>query len=240
MKKIAIILASGNGSRVSSSSIPKQFIKVDNNFLLMHCLKRFYKHKDIDAIVLSLNSNYIKPFKRLLTNLNMDDKVFLVEGGYCRNESLKKAVIFLDTKLNVQDDDIILSHDGVRIFVDDKIIDANIKKLEQFEADVVYTGVFSKDTIGFKNSNDYVFNIPNRDLCFLGQTPQSAFWKTFKLVYKNEYDKKLYENSDFCKLASINNKSICFVNGSELNFKITTDFDVEIAKYLIQTKKLFK
>lgn len=233
MKNIAILLSGGNGSRISSSKVPKQFITINNKLILFYCLETFYNCKEIACIVIPCHKDYVEPLKELLKFKKMDDRVFVVCGGDSRNKSLANAVKFIETELNVQDHDYILSHDAVRIFISEKIILENIKKLSENNVDVIYTAIKSSDTIGFSNSKNIVFNIPNRDLCFKGQTPQSANWKTFKDVYNTKFDQDIFDNSDFCKLAEIIGKKIGICEGHEMNFKITTDFDLMIAKKII-------
>ncbi len=234
MKKIAIILAGGEGKRVTSSTLPKQFIKIKNKLVLFYALETFYKHHDIDNIVLVTNDKYTNLMKKLIHDLGMNNKIFVISGGSSRNQSLLKAVTYMKNDLNIQDDDIILSHDAVRIFVTNKIIEDNISILEEDKADVVFTAVKSPDTICFSNNRDIVFNIPNRDYCYKGQTPQSAKWKVFKEVYNTTFDPKLFDNSDFCKLAETIGKRIMISSGNEMNFKITTDYDLMVAKKIIE------
>lgn len=234
MKKVAIILSGGNGNRVINSTVPKQFIKINNKIILFYCLETFYNCKEIDAIVVACNNLYTKDLFQLIKAKKMDDKVYVVDGGKSRNRSLSNAINFINANLNLQNDDLILSHDAVRIFVTEKIILDNINLLMQKNTDVVYTGIKTPDTIGFYNKNNYVYNIPNRDFCFKGQTPQSANWKTFKDVYYSKFDQDIFDNSDFCKLAELIGKRIYFTEGSEMNFKITTDYDLMIVKKILE------
>ena len=233
MNRIAIILSGGNGTRIKSSNLPKQFIKLNNKLVLFYCLETFYKCTEIDAIVVACHPLYVDALNELIYKKGMKHKIFVVPGGKSRNKSLAKAVKYIEKEMNIRDDDIILSHDAVRIFLSEKIILDNIKLLEENKTDVVFTAIKSPDTIGFYNKNNIVFNIPNRDICFKGQTPQSAKWKVFKEVYNNNFDQNIFDNSDFCKLAEIMGKKIIVSEGSELNFKITTDYDLIVAKKLL-------
>lgn len=232
---IAIILASGNGTRINKSKIPKQFIKIDKLPVLLYGLKTFYFLNEIDKIVLTCKKEYKNALLSLLSSLKMDDKVIVVEGSDSRNKSLANAVKYIKNHLNPSADDIILSHDGVRIFVTKKIILENIKLLKANTSDVIYTAIKSPDTLGEVINETEVSKIFIRDLCFRGQTPQSAKWKIFDEVYQNHFEQNLFDNSDFCKLALMLNKKITLCNGSELNFKITTDYDLLIAKKILES-----
>ena len=70
MKKYAVILAGGIGSRMNSS-IPKQFMKLNGEPLLAHTLRKFEKHPQIDGIVLVMHGDYISDGHDIAKSLNM-------------------------------------------------------------------------------------------------------------------------------------------------------------------------
>ena len=47
---IALIFAGGTGIRMSSKSLPKQFLKYAGKPILIYTLERFEMHPDIDSI----------------------------------------------------------------------------------------------------------------------------------------------------------------------------------------------
>ena len=52
MKNIAVIFAGGTGSRMGSS-LPKQFLKVNGNEIIIHTLNRFEENENIDEIYIA-------------------------------------------------------------------------------------------------------------------------------------------------------------------------------------------
>lgn len=52
---IAIILASGSGTRVRNSRIPKQFIEINDKPIVVHTLEKFINNQNIDQIIIVCN-----------------------------------------------------------------------------------------------------------------------------------------------------------------------------------------
>ena len=65
MKNIAIILASGTGSR-SGLNIPKQFFKINNKTLLEYSIEAFNKNKNIDEIIVVSHSEHIDTVNEII------------------------------------------------------------------------------------------------------------------------------------------------------------------------------
>lgn len=229
MKCISIILMGGIGSRVLGSSIPKQYIKLNEKMIFIYCLKKFYENKNIDLIVLVLENKYFEIVKNEVKKNNFDlKKILFVENGNSRNASLKNAIDFLKQKKIASNNDIILSHDSVRIFVSNEIINKNIDSIKNNIDDVVSTCIKTSDSKFFYKNNK--FKIINRNFLYNTQTPQTATFKTYLDVFNNKFKNKYFLNNDFCSLAHLMNKKINLVEGDFLNFKITNDNDIDVAK----------
>ena len=71
MKKYAIILAGGIGSRMNSS-IPKQFMQLDGESVLAHILRKFNEHPLIDGIILVLHADYIDEGVKIAEEAGLD------------------------------------------------------------------------------------------------------------------------------------------------------------------------
>ncbi len=220
---IAIILASGKGTRLKNKNIEKQFISIRNKPIFLHTLQKFLDNKNIDKIVLVINKNKIKLVENNIKNI---DNISIISGGETRNESIKNAIIFLD-QLETNDNDIVLIHDGVRMFVSEKIIDKNIKMCKKYNA--VTTAVPCLDTIIKVNEKNHIKKVPCRDTLYNNQTPQTFKFSLLKMIYLN---KKIPNTSDTCKLLLKQNinEPIYVIKGEYENFKITNDFDLKCAK----------
>ncbi|BAC44069.1 2-C-methyl-D-erythritol 4-phosphate cytidylyltransferase [Malacoplasma penetrans] len=233
----AILLAAGSGSRVNSN-IPKQYIDLNGLPLFFYSLKTFANFDLIDKVVLVVNHSYKYDVESLIKKYEWKNKVFIVNGGDTRHLSIINAVKFLKS-IKINSDDIVLTHDCARPFVSTDIIKNNIDYINSSRCDVVSTGIVPEDTIGITD-NSNLEKILNRQKLFIEQTPQSAKYKIFEEVYfgSNLSDKTLETSTDFCSLALLCNKDVKCVIGNKFNFKVTTDFDLVVAKEIIKNKQL--
>lgn len=236
-KVYAILLAAGNGSRINLN-IPKQYIEMNGLPLFFYPLKTFSEIEIIDKIILVINPNYNYDIFSLINKQLWKDKVIVINGGNTRHESLFNAIKYLKN-VNIDNEDIVLTHDCARAFISKEIINNNIKAISLNECNVISTGIASDDTIAsIKDLN--IENVLDRENVFLEQTPQTARYKTFYEVYcmKKIDNEILKKYTDFCGLALFFNKKIKCVLGNKLNFKITNDFDLWIANQIIVNKKI--
>lgn len=230
---IAIILASGSGTRLKSSKIPKQFIEIKGKPILIHTLETFLSNKNIEKIIIVCKSDWVRRCKEYIIKhfFNEKDNIYIVKGGESRNQSILNGLNFIKKEIKPNKNDIIITHDSVRMFVNNRIIDENISESKKSN-NVINTCVKSIDTLVVSKGNKIVNSIPNRDLYYNGQTPQTAKFNIIEKIYSNKFSKNIFNNTDLCKLAEILNIPIKIVDGDYYNIKITTDFDLFIANLL--------
>lgn len=231
---IAIILAAGSGTRMGNASKPKQFLMIYNKPLIVHTIEAFEMHDEIDYLLVVTNKEYIDEVKVYTKQFDLSKVRYIIEGGASRQESVYKAIMFLKG-LNIDDDDNIIIHDAARPLISQNIISDNVKACSTFGA--VDTVIPSSDTIIRSIDNATIDSIAKRSELFLGQTPQSF---KFKIILEaHEHAKRVGNNlaTDDCRLVLDIGKKIHLVNGSKLNFKITTFDDLMILKALLKLGK---
>lgn len=226
---IAIILASGIGSRIKQSNIPKQFVEINNKPIVAYTIERFIYNKNIDKVIVVCHPEWIDYLSNYVNSNYNFNNIYIIDGGQERNESIANAIKFLEKELKINNDDIVLTHDAVRMFVSDRIIDENIEVCKKHDA--VTTAVSAIDTIGIIDNNTIV-SVPNRQDVINIQTPQTFKFYILKNIFKNY---KVINTSDICYLFKKNNidSKIYIVCGDYENFKITTDFDLNYIKNIL-------
>ena len=217
MKKYAIIVAGGNGSRMSSET-PKQFLHLQNKPILMHTIEKF-SIDDIE-IILVLNVDYHEYWLKLCKEFNFNIPHSLVKGGRNRFESVKNGLKLTNPK------SIIAIHDAVRPLISvDKIREAF--QVAESRGNAVLS-IVSKDSIRrVQNDNSYI--IP-RDEIHLIQTPQVFQSEIINKAYLEEF------RNEFTDDASVVEKSgvqIILIEGEQKNIKITYPEDLLIANTLL-------
>lgn len=228
----AVILAGGSGTRMKSAKIPKQFIMLGDKAILNHTVDKFLFVSKVDRIIVAAPKIWLRHTIDMFSD-NKYDRVDVCEGGKTRQESLYKAVKYIEMKYPASED-LIISHDVARPFVSYRIINENIEALEKYEA--VDTVIPATDTIVRSDSGAIVSAIPDRIKMYMGQTPQSFRRTTYTKIYESLDGEYLEKVTDAARILADNGCVVALVQGDESNIKITTDHDLQIAKFLVNKK----
>ncbi len=231
MKKIAVIIAGGSGSRMGQD-IPKQFLSVQEKPVIIYTLEAFEKHPSIDSIIVVCIDGWHEILKSYAKQFNITKLVSIVSGGKTGQESIKCGLD--EVKRLYSLNDMVLIHDAIRPMVSSDIISDNIIKCEKYGN---ATTVAPCTTVVLeKNHEDYSKKEINRDELVLTQTPQAFILKDI-LEAHAEAKKKGINAVASCSLYTILGKKVYFSNGSETNIKLTRPDDLLIFKALLNVKK---
>lgn len=226
------ILAGGAGKRMGNTEMPKQFLLLGDKPILVHTLEQFIMNPQFHKILLMCPKEWISYAKDLLAKYEFDEeKVIIVAGGTTRNETIMNGCRYIEENYGLTDKDAIVSHDAVRPFVNQRILDDNIKLLNKYDA--VDTVISATDTIVESKDEEVISNIPVRKECYQGQTPQSFKIKKLMDIYNSLSDKEKDILTDACKIFSIKKHEVGLVKGEVYNVKITTMYDLKIANAIV-------
>ena len=225
------IVAGGIGSRMKNSGVPKQFIRVLDKPIIIYTVEKFTAQKHIDEIYIGIKPEWHTVMDGLLNEYGIDtNRVKVVDGGSDRNGTVMNIVEAIKAQHKVKKGDIIITHDAVRPFLTDKMIEANIIAALKYSACGTY--VKCVDTVVRSENGDTVDSTLDRSTLFRAQTPQS-FDITLLDKYYNELDEQQKgELTDTCSIFTAKGEKIHIVEGDAINIKITTDSDLIIAKLL--------
>ncbi len=218
MKTIAILLASGSGSRFGAE-LPKQYVKVRGKMILEYTLDVFHSCEKIDEIVIVNNSKYRKKIEDLLCEGTYGKVKHVLDGGDSR---------FISSQIGLQicdDNSKVLFHDAVRPLISEKIILDCISALDRYQvANVVLP---CNDTI-IEINNNKISNIPDRNRLFKVQTPQGFIASVLKQAYLLSQEDLDYFPTDDCSVIYkyMPHIDIEFVHGDTKNIKITHQDDI--------------
>ncbi|MEA5428875.1 2-C-methyl-D-erythritol 4-phosphate cytidylyltransferase [Arcicella lustrica] len=216
MKKYAIIVAGGSGSRMRSN-LPKQFIEIGRLPVLMHTLIRFKEaFADID-LILVLPESQFDFWKELCQKHHFTVAHQLVKGGNSRFQSGKNGLAVIET------DGIVAVHDGVRPFVSKDIIRESFEVAQAKGTAVV--SVASKDSVRVNGQ------AIDRQTVRLIQTPQTFQVSIIKKAFETE---ELSTFTDDASVVEFADFDINLIEGSYENIKITTPEDLEWAEIILK------
>lgn len=229
----AEILAAGKGKRMGNINTPKQYLGLNNKPILIHTIERFLLNSKFDKIIIVTPKEWINYTNDIIKrHIGYSDLLVVVEGGEDRTESIMNGIKYISETYGINEDDIIVTHDAVRPFLTHRIIEENIHYAREYGA--VDTVVNAVDTIIQSEDGEFIFEIPRRDMMYQGQTPQS--FKITKLVeLYNMLTKEQKEIlTDACKIFTYFGENVKIVKGEVFNIKITTPFDMKVAKAFLQ------
>ena len=225
---IALIVAAGSGTRMGLET-PKQFVLVKDKPLLYYSVKMFETYPELEAIVIVTNQEYISLVEEIVEEYNFKKVKAIVAGGETRQDSVYNGLVKI--KEFASEDDVVLIHDAARPLVNHRIIFDNIKACNEFGA--VDTAIQASDTIVKSSDGSGVDELPLRKELYQAQTPQ-----TFKLgliLEAHEYARNHHipDVTDDVKLVLSLGKEVHLVEGSKLNFKVTTPEDLDLLEGLL-------
>jgi 2-C-methyl-D-erythritol 4-phosphate cytidylyltransferase len=219
MKKIALIVAAGSGSRMHSP-LPKQFMELNGKPLLMHTFRAFKKADPDFEFVLVLPEKEIDTWKRLCKKFGFNIKHSIAKGGKSRFHSVKNGL------KQIGDEGIVFIHDGVRPLVSAKTIENCFQTaLAHGNAlPVILPSESVRRVSGGKSE------AVDRTRYYLVQTPQTFRVQLIKKAYEQKYSEKF---TDDASVLENTGASIYLVEGNRENIKITWPADLTIAAALL-------
>ncbi len=224
MKTFAIIPAAGKGIR-SGSTAPKQYMKFGGKELIVHTLEVFQKNLLVDGIIISSESTFFKQLWEIKEKYKFTKVKQIVEGGRERQDSVYNALV----SLPAEDQDLIIVHDAARPLLPSGILTDAIKTAREKGNALVCVKV--SDTL--VKADEIVDYYVNREGIYYVQTPQIFKYIDLFNAMKNAYEENFY-GTDESMLIKRMNQDIYVVEGSLINFKVTTNSDIELLKNLLK------
>ena len=228
-------MAGGIGSRTNSPELPKQYIKVDDEPIIIKTIRNFEDFGSFSAGVVCCPIDWIEYTKAMLLEYGISsNSIAVISGGKNRNCSVKNGCRFLSENYNITDEDIILTHDAVRPFINSRIIKENISAVNEFGAANTVMPVY--DSIIRSDNGEFLSGCVKRDDIYRVQTPQSFKLKELESLINSLNDEELAYYTDVASIFYDKGYNVKLVKGSDNNIKITTPFDLAVAKSIIANR----
>ncbi|MFS0867880.1 2-C-methyl-D-erythritol 4-phosphate cytidylyltransferase [Microbacterium sp. 179-B 1A2 NHS] len=222
---IAVIFAGGIGSRMSSATLPKQFLEIHGTPLIVHTIQHFQDHPMIDRIAVSILPEWRDRFAALVARYELTKVNWIVDGGATGQESRHRALRAVAN--DSPDDSVVLLHDGVRPLIDADVITANIETVRS-KGPAITSMKFNETII--VSAGGEVDDVIPRDSLYVAQAPQSALLSTALDVYDRAVADGENDSIDTCSLLRRYGQTLYRVDGPRSNIKITTAEDYYVAR----------
>lgn len=221
MKKIAVIVAGGTGSRMNNST-PKQFLLLNGKPVLYYTIHAFLHAYEDMEIILVLPEDHIAAGQEIIDAFFDYKRIQITIGGRTRFHSVKNGLQLITAE------SIVFVHDAVRCMVTVALIqrcyDAAIENGSAIPV------INSKDSVRILNEagNEAM----ERDNVRLVQTPQTFHSKILLPAFNIDYKDRFTDEASVIEAFGLKVK---LVEGEENNIKITRPLDLAIAEYLLST-----
>lgn len=225
-----VIVAAGKSKRMGIG-VNKQHIILGDKPVLAHTLKAFDSVASIDRIVIVTSPEELDYCRKdIVEDYKIEKAVDIVTGGEERQHS-----IFNGLKALKGECDIVITHDGARPFVTEKVIEKSIEEACIYGASACAVPV--KDTIKVSDSENFVIDTPDRSRLFAVQTPQTFKFDILYKAHVNALEEGFLGTDDTVLVERIGTRVKLF-EGSYENIKITTIEDIYIAKSIFEMREI--
>ncbi len=233
----ASIVAGGLGSRMGDTTLPKQFLPLNNKPILIYSIQKFLDIMDISKIFVLVPESYVEHTKEIVEKfIGYTERIVILKGGINRNDTVMNSIKYIQDKFGVNENDICITHDAARPFVTKEIILENIEKASRFGA--VTTAVQATDTILISLDNDVIDKVPQRDNMYQCQTPQTFNISLFLKCYERLTDKEKEMLTDVTRIFILKGEAVKIAKGEYFNIKITTKSDLIIAESILNAENI--
>jgi 2-C-methyl-D-erythritol 4-phosphate cytidylyltransferase len=220
MKKYAVIVAGGSGTRMGSD-LPKQFMLLKDKPVLYYSIKTFLDTYPDLEVILVLPVDHVGKGQEVIDAFFDKERIQITEGGDTRFQSVKNGLEL------VTEESIVFVHDAVRCLVTKNLV-------RRCYASAIETGsaipaIASKDSVRLltEEGNDPV----DRSKIMLVQTPQTFHSKILLPAFQIDYKDKFTDEATVVEAFGL---KVSLVEGDENNIKITRPVDLLIAEKLAE------
>lgn len=221
MKKYAIIVAGGTGSRMGGT-LPKQFMLLKDKPIIYYSIKTFLEAYDDFQIILVLPVAYMDRGEEIIDAYFDKERIRVTAGGETRFDSVKNAL-----KL-VTEESIVFVHDAVRCLISkDLVRRCGDMALQTGSAIPI---VFAKDSIRIVDEENSE-PVDRTKIAFV-QTPQAFHSKILIPAYQIDYKDKYTDEATVIEAYGL---KVSLVEGEETNIKITLPLDLLVAEKILNT-----
>ena len=223
VKCAVIIVAAGRGHRFGGE-MPKQYRTIGRDMVLRRTMAVFCAHPAVSVVRAVIHPDDAALYKCAAENLPVASPVF---GGATRQESVRLGL----ESLKDESPDIVLIHDGARPFVDFGVINRVIANVAEHQGAIPALPV--TDTIkagGTENGRTVITKTVDRAGLYRVQTPQGFPYAEILTAHESVKGREMTDDACVAEHAGM---TVVLTDGSEDNFKITTQADLVRAETML-------
>ncbi len=225
MDVVCILLCAGSSKRMGGDS-NKIFLELGSLPLVCYSLFTFEKQDSISRIVVVAKEKDKVEISKIIERFGIRKVENVVVGGATRKDSLINGLLSISNS-----PDYVIIHDGARPFVTKDLIDRVLEAA--FRSGGAIAAIPCHDTVKIVKDHFVKETVPREEIWF-SQTPQAFSYRLLKEAVTLNKEVPATDDSMFFEAFG---KKVEVVEGSFENIKITTPFDLLVAKAILEKKK---
>lgn len=233
-KVFCLLLAAGSGSRFGADK-PKQYMQLANGKTILENSLATLSQTFPKSQILLL----ISPKDEYFANLNLDAYTFeVVKGGKERRDTVLNGLQYLQKQGQAQRQDWVLVQDAARTLTSQADIENLLQQIQTSQVG----GILAKpitDTVKFSEDNIHSEKTLDRNNLWAAQTPQVFRFGLLFESLQNSLQQGL-EITDEASCIEVSGYKPILVKSEQENFKITLQEDLNLANFILQTRKVDK
>jgi 2-C-methyl-D-erythritol 4-phosphate cytidylyltransferase len=221
MKKYAIIVAGGTGSRMKGE-VPKQFMLLNGKLVIVYSIEAFYSFDSSIQLIIVVHPDYLTLWDQLAKQFKVSIPYQVIAGGETRFESVKNGLQL------IKEEGFVAVHDAARPVISAELL-ANL-----FSAASAYGSAIPvvpiTDTIRIIDGD----TSRQQDRTYLRaiQTPQVFKVSELQRAYTQTFQATFTDDGSVMEAAGF---PVHLAEGSQGNIKITHLQDIAVAEVLIKS-----
>ncbi|UVT16875.1 MAG: 2-C-methyl-D-erythritol 4-phosphate cytidylyltransferase [Nitrospira sp.] len=225
----ALVPAAGRGLRMGGP-VPKQFLSLGGEPLILHSLRVLQASSAIDEIILAVPATEMDYcLTQIVAQHHFTKVTKVVPGGKERQDSVRHALE------EVHDDvAVVLVHDAVRPFLTERMVEEVVRKARAKGAAIIALPM--KDTVKQVGMDHVIKRTLDRETLWLAQTPQ-AFRRDWLLAAHRKAHGEGVRATDDAYLMEWCGYPVSVVEGSGENIKVTRPEDMAIGEAILSSRR---
>ena len=212
-----VIVAGGNGQRMGAD-VPKQFLRVGGEVILVRTVRALMPFADTMVVVLPAEQQ--ERWAELASEAGLTGEYIVCNGGSTRFESVRNGVA------TVGECDLVAIHDGVRPLVTAAMIERGLATAERCGSAIPTIGAVDS----YRIERDGTLEVVDRSKLRAVQTPQIFDYEIAKRAYEQPWNERFTDDGTVVEGLGV---SLGYYEGERRNLKITTREDLAIAEALL-------
>jgi 2-C-methyl-D-erythritol 4-phosphate cytidylyltransferase len=214
-------------------SVPKQFLSLGGEPLVVHSLRILQAAHAVDDIILAVPEADLEYCVNDLVKQHGFSKITkVVPGGIERQDSVRHALEQVP-----EETEIVLVHDAVRPFLTRQMVSDVLGMADKHGAAII--AIPMRDTVKQVGSDHMIQRTVDRRPLWLAQTPQAFRRQWLQEAHRKAHAEGIHATDD-AYLVEWLGHSVIVVEGSGENIKVTRPEDMVIGEAILASRSVVR